>query len=237
MLGRNFGRDFLFFPEAAGRGAGLGGIFKDAEAIKLEVFDEVDEFLVLGGGFAGETGDEGGTERDAGDPVAEFLEKGFSLLAGDFAAHGEEDFIVDVLEGHVDVLDHVAALGKRFDHFIREAGGIGVHEADPALAGGFGNELVEGTEHAGEAFAGGVEADVFAVAGGVLADEVEFEGAIREEFFGFGENVRGVVWSQHAAADGRDGAEGATLVAAFGDAEVGRSGRGVRRRRAPSESV
>ena len=33
-----------------------------------------------------------------------------------------------------------------------------------------------------EAFARGVVADVVAVAGGVLADEVEFEGAVGEEF-------------------------------------------------------
>jgi len=71
------------FVEAAGGGAGLGRVFEDADVFEAEVGDEAEELFVLGVGFAGEAGDEGGAEGDAGDPVAEFAEKGFDLFAGD----------------------------------------------------------------------------------------------------------------------------------------------------------
>ena len=49
-------------------GAGLGEKFKDADVFEAEVGDEFEEFFVLGFGFGGEAGDEGGAEGDAGDP-------------------------------------------------------------------------------------------------------------------------------------------------------------------------
>ncbi len=127
---------------------GSGENSKTPTFSKLEVFDELEEFGVLGVGFGGEAGDEGGAEGDAGDPLAEFLEEGFDLVAGDLAAHGVEDLVVDVLEGHVDVFDEVAAVGEGADHVVGEAAGVGVHEAEPGAGGFFLDEFVEGFEHA-----------------------------------------------------------------------------------------
>ena len=73
---------------------------------------------MLGFGFAGEAGDEGGAEGHVGDPGAELVQEGFDLLARNFAAHGMQDVVVDVLQRHVDVLHDVTAVGERFDHFV-----------------------------------------------------------------------------------------------------------------------
>ncbi len=62
--------------------------------------------------------------------------------------------------------------------------------------------------------------DVVAVGGGVLADEVEFEYAVFEEGAGFAEDDLGGLGA-HFAPYGGDGAEGAFLVAALADAEIG----------------
>ena len=64
------------------------------------------------------------------------------------------------------------------------------------------------------------EAEVFAVAGGVLADEGDLADALRDEVFGLGDDGRHAARAE-LAAELRDDAEAAGVVAAFGDLDVG----------------
>ena len=94
-----------------------------------------------------------------------------------------------------------------------DAVGIGVEEAEPAEVGDAG----ECVEERGEAV---LEAKVFAVAGGVLADEGDFLDAAGDEGLGFGDDGLEAAGAEFSAQVGDD-AEGAGVVAAFGDLDVG----------------
>ena len=77
-----------------------------------------------------------------------------------------------------------------------------------------------------------MQTQVFAVAGGVLADQVDLAHALLEQARGFG-NHRFEAPAAELAAILRDHAEGAGMVAALGDLDVGEmpgvaSTRGVR---------
>jgi hypothetical protein len=88
---------------------------------------------------------------------------------------------------------------------------------------------IERLEHADEA---AVVADVHAEAGRVLADEVQLERAVGEQLPRLGDD-RLERLRAHLAADRRNGAEGAALVAPFGDPQV----RPVPRREAETTRV
>ena len=95
-----------------------------------------------------------------------------------------------------------------------DAVGIGVEEAQPAQAFDSG----EGVEQGGEAV---FEAEIFAVAGGVLADEGDLLDAAGDKLLGLGDDGLEAAGAEFAAQIGDD-AEGARVVAAFGDFDVGR---------------
>ncbi len=100
-----------------------------------------------------------------------------------------------------------------------DAVGVGVEEAQPAQAFDAGERV----EQRGKAV---FEAEVFAVAGGVLADEGDFLDAAGDELLGFGDDGLEAAGAEFAAQVGDD-AEGAGVVAALGDFDVGRGfGRG-----------
>ncbi len=198
----DFGGNGGSVVQSARGGAGFRGELEDADVFEAKAADKFQQFLVLLFGFGGEAGDEGGAERDAGDPFAELAEEGFDLIARHLAAHGVEDLIVDMLQRHVDVFHDVAAIGERFDHVIGEATRVSIHQPQPRPGRFLGDKFIERAEHSAEAFPGRVKADVFAVAGRVLADEVEFNRAIRKQFFGFAQNVA-ERFGSHAAADAK----------------------------------
>ena len=94
---------------------------------------------------------------------------------------------------------------------------ISVEKAQPAQAVDAG----EFVEQRGETV---LEAEVFAVAGGVLADERNLLDAARNELLGFGDDGLETPRAEFAAQVGDD-AEGAGVVAALGDFDVGRCAR------------
>ncbi len=156
--------------------------------------------------------------------------------AGDIATHQLEHAVGAVLEGDVEVGQQVALvgeLGEGVDDLVREVGRVGVHHAKPAAPDLLGDCFVEVAQQLGQPRAELVfaldlpepHADVVAVACGVLADHEHLERAVAHEFACFFDDaVFGL--GAHLAADGWDGAEGAVLVAALGDAEVGVVARG-----------
>jgi len=99
------------------------------------------------------------SDRHAGDAIAE-LEHQVALLARlDVAAHGREHAVRAVLEGMsmygttrplrcLPVFSQ-PELCDGVDHGVGEVGGVGVHEADPAVDAGFGEGVGDGLRTAG----------------------------------------------------------------------------------------
>jgi hypothetical protein len=109
-------------------------------------------------------------------------------------------------------------MGVGGDGFKQDGGdavGVGVEEADPLFVRGF--DFGEAGEEGGEAV---FEAEVFAIAGDVLADEVDFADAIVEQAAGFEDDAFKAAAAELAAELGDD-AEGAGVIAALGDFDVG----------------
>ena len=123
-----------------------------------------------------------------------------------------------VLQGNVDVAAEARVSGEHFQQARRDLVGIGVEEADPAEI----LDLGELFEQRGEAV---LDAEVFAEAGCVLPDEIDFAHALRGQALGLGDD-RGDGAGAELAAQLRNDAEGAGMIAAFGDLDVG----GVARR-------
>ncbi len=196
-----------------GGGTFFGGVSECAEAFELEFFDAFGEGFEGFGGFAGEADDHGGAQDDVGHGGAQCGEAFSQGGVAGGAAHGFEDGGVEVLEGDVDVVADFRLTGDELDQVVGEAGGVEVEEADPEVAG----YVAESGEEVAEV---GVVVEVGAVGGDVLGDEVDFFGSGGDEGLGFvDEQVGGDAGV--GAFHGGYGAEGACVVAAVGDFEVG----------------
>lgn len=205
------------------------GVLEDAAAFEFEGLDEVEEFLVVLFGFAGEAGDEGGADGEIRDAVAHALEEVADVFPVGLAVHLVEHVVGDVLQGNIDIAGDFGTLGDGLDEFIGPMRGVGVEEADPEVA----FEFIESAEEGGEGFASGrVDAGggfgalaealplVHAKVSGVLGDEIDFLHALGDEAFRFAHD--GVLGAGTVlAANLWDDAEGAGVVAAFGDLDVG----------------
>ena len=130
------------------------------------------------------------------------------------ALHTFEDIAGGVLEGDVDVLNERLVSGDGFEEDGGDAVGICVEKANPFFVGCF--DFGEAGEEGGEAV---FEAEIFAVTGDVLADEVDFADAFVEEATGFEDEAFEAAAAEVTAELGDD-AEGAGVVAAFGDFNV-----------------
>ena len=118
-----------------------------------------------------------------------------------------------MLEGQVEVVANVVVAGDGFEEAAGDAVGIGVEEAEPAEVGDLGERVEELRQAV-------LEAEVFAVARGVLTDEGDLAGAAGDELLGFGDDRFKSARAEFAAKVGND-AEGAGMVAALGDFDVG----------------
>jgi hypothetical protein len=133
------------------------------------------------------------------------------------------------LQGNINIARDFGALRDRLNEFVGPVGGVGVKEADPEIT----FEPVESAKEGGEGFsASGIDAGgglgavaealpfVHAKVGRVLRDEVDFLHALGDEALGFADD--GFLGAgTMLAADLGDDAEGAGVVAAFGDFDVG----------------
>src|ERR1035438_5117378 len=172
------------------------------------------------GGFAGEAHDEAGADGDAGNGAADALDQLEENIARSSALHALKDAGAGVLERHVDVLGERGVFGDGVEQALGDLIRIGVEEADPLL--GRGVDLREAGEQIGQAV---VEPEILAVAGGVLADQVDLADALLEEAGGLGDYGFEAPAAESAAIL-RNHAEGARVIAAFGDLHVGEMVRG-----------
>jgi hypothetical protein len=114
-----------------------------------------------------------------------------------------------VLEWKVEIFADVVMLGNGLEKFAGDAVRVGVEEAEPAQVGDLGKRV----EESGEAV---FETEVFAVTGGVLTDEGDLADAAGDELLSFGDDGFKAARTEFSAEVGDD-AEGAGVVAAFGD--------------------
>ena len=141
-----------------------------------------------------------------GDELEEYLRRAAALHALEHRGRG-------VLQGNVNVAAQARVRGEHFKQARGDLVGIGVEETDPAEI----LDLRELFEQRGEAI---LNAEVFAEAGCVLPDEVDFAHALGGEALGLDDD-RGDGARAELAAELRNDAEGAGMIAAFGNLDVG----------------
>lgn len=184
-----------------------------AQGVEFRGFDKVQQFGELLIGFAGVADDGGGSQGHVRHGETQLVDELYCVLFGIGPPHGFEDIVVDMLDGHVDIVDDFVTFGDGPDEGVVDAGRIQVHQANPFQGG----ELFQFVDELDEAV---FELAVPAVIVAVLGDEVQLDGAESDQFLRLvQDHVRR--FAAEAAADGGDGAEGALTVAAFADTQVG----------------
>jgi hypothetical protein len=118
-------------------------------------------------------------------------------------------FLRMVLDGQVEVGHHLFVALHGGDEFIGDALRVGVHDADPFQPRHLVQLVQQLTDAAGLA-------PVLAVGGGVLRHNNKLLHALTGQPAGFG-NAVGHIAAVQRAADARDGAVVAAVVAALGD--------------------
>ena len=133
---------------------------------------------------------------------------------------------MNVLEGHVDVADHLRIAGDGGDHVVAPVSGMGVEQANPELARD-GAERVEQGGQPGSprlvdrlARTGFLLPEIHAVVGGVLADEVDLLHARGDETLDLPDHRLDGAAAVATAHPGDD-AEGAGVIASLGDLHIG----------------
>ena len=224
-----------------GVGPFLVRVGEDADRVEAGRAHELLQRLELLVRLAGEADDERGADAGAGERAPQLLELPQVALRVAGAAHPPQRRRVRVLQRHVHVLDDPRRpLGERREQLGRDAARIEVVHADPR------RRFVEPRRGAQEPREAVGEAEVAAVGGGVLRHEAGLGDPLPREAPQLVEHVVERAGA-HLAAEARDGAEGAGLVAPFGDLDVGaprraddaaaRVGRGEQRARGAARGV
>src|SRR5580704_9376087 len=118
-----------------------------------------------------------------------------------------------MLQGHVEIFREARMRCDRVEQARRDAVRVAIKEANPIEI----FNLREALEEDGEAVA---EAEIFAVESGVLPDQGNFADARGGEIFGFAHDGLEAAAAEFAAQL-RNYAEGAGMIAAFVDFDVG----------------
>ena len=200
-------------------------VFEAANPVQFRLVDEVQQHLELLLGLAGEADDEGGAQGDLGADLAPLLDALQGALDGAGALHQFEDARAGVLQRDVEVGEDLA-VAHQGDDVIHVRVRVDVVQAHPHAE--LGQLLAQG-HHAGLDRHAVVEAGavlhVHAVGGGVLGDHQDLLHASLFQALGFGQYFADGAAHQ-IPAHGGDDAEGAAVVAAFGNLEIGVVARG-----------
>ena len=213
-------------------------VTEHAQALEFRFADEGFEFGDVGLGFTGEADDKRGAYGDAGNARADAFDEIADVVTAGLALHGTEHVVADVLERDVDVAGDLRALGDGADELVAPMRGVRVKQANPEITFD-GVEFAQERRECGAARRidgcariGALFPSVHAEEGGVLGNEIELFHAFFDELAGLGDDAFDGATAV-AAADLRDDAERARMVAALGDFHV----RGVLRREAETRGV
>lgn len=198
-----------------GTGGGrLVGVREDADVIELDLGYEVVQAPELLVGLAGEAHDECGTEHRAVELLPGIAEDAPIQVHVARARHRAQDVRVGVLDRHVQVRHAGGRLGHRIDQPEDELAGVDVEHAKPAQC-----RYLLG-DQADEPRQAVLDAEVGSVADGVLRDQDNLLDSSVDQLPDLAHHIERSL-AGLAALDERDGAEGACVIAAVGDLDVG----------------
>ena len=149
-------------------------VFEAADAIDLGFFEPVEQIGKIGIGLAGEADDEGRAQRQLRTLLAPLLDPRQRLVLRGRALHGLEDFRARVLEGDIEIGQHLA-LGHQADDLVDMRVGVDILQPHPGaeLAEFFGEVEEFGADLAVLPRALGIF-DIDAVGRGVLRNDQQF---------------------------------------------------------------
>ena len=165
----------------------------------------------------GQAGDEAGAQHHAGDLRPQRFHHGQQPRVGLPAAHGLQNRVVAVLNGHVDVLADLRLRRDGVDQLVGDGVGIKVVQADPVEI-----QLAQLTQQLRQLL---LAIEVHAVAGDILRDDDALFHAVRRQGTSFGQNVLHGAAAVAAPQLGDD-AVGTAVGAALGNAQIGDVGGG-----------
>ena len=201
------------------RGVLLLRVGEAAEALKLHLLDELGKLGEVRFGLAREAGDQRRAQRDARDLLPDLPHQRREARTVAAAVHRLQNPARRVLQRQVDVFDDLFLFGDRVEQLVGDRVRVAVQHADPV-------QLLDSAQAAQQLCERIFAVQVEPVARRILRDEDQLLRAV------FNERARLLLDALHraaavAAADQRDRAVGAAVVAALGDLEV----REVARRR------
>ena len=123
-------------PRRKGRGRRslFAGVGEDPEVVETDLPDEGEEVLEPPRGLPREAHDERGPQGDAGDDRPGRADDLPDQRAVAPPVHGREDRVVAVLDGDVEVVADLLLIRDRPEELFRQAGRVGIEEADPGEA-------------------------------------------------------------------------------------------------------
>src|ERR1017187_4387390 len=214
-------------------------ISEHAQSLEPRLPNEPEQVLKVGLCLTGETDDERGAQRDAGNALSNAANEVHDILAGSLATHPLEHVLVNVLKGNINIARDLWALGNGANQLIRPMRRMRVEQTEPELTGQ-GIQLVQqGANGGGLGWerlhrcvelrgrgnrSAAVRAQVQTVVSRVLRDQVQFLDAVGNQRLGVRDQVRlrtAAVGPSHA----RNDAEAARMIASFRDLEVGEMAR------------
>ncbi len=217
-------RDFVQ-AQVVGRCTFHWRILEAADAIELGFGEPVEQVLEVFFGLAGEADDEGRANDQFRALLAPLLDARQGLVFEGRAFHRLEHFRAGVLERDIQVRQDLAGSHQR-DHVVDVRVRVHVVQTNP---GAQAAECFTQLQHARLDRAAvpevGLVLDVDAIGAGVLGDHQNFLDAGLDQTLGFAQHFAHRAADQ-LAAHRRDDAEAATVVAAFGNLQVGVVARG-----------
>ena len=191
-------------------------VFEAADAVEAGFFQEVEQHLEIVFRFAREADDKGRTQGEFGTNFTPLLDARQLAVSGARAFHHFENTRAGVLQRNIEIRQNFAFRHQR-DYIINVRVRIDVVQAHPDTEL---RQLFAQANHAGFDRHAVVEAaamfDINAVGGGVLRDHQQLFDPGIGQAFGFRQHFANRTADQ-IAAHGRDDAEGAAMVAAFGN--------------------
>ena len=206
--------------EVIGLGAGDGLVLEAADTLEARFAQPGQEIFEIVLGLAGEADDEGGADGDVRADLPPGGQAVQHLLLIGRAAHGLEHSGRGVLEGNVEVGKDLARGHQRDDVIHMRVGIDIVHPHPGAEVAQFLGHVVELRAHLAAVELRRPILDVDAIGAGVLADDQQFLDAGLDQPLGLVEH-RGHGAGNEIAADRGDDAEGAAVVAALGNLQIG----------------
>src|SRR5262249_32033450 len=189
-------------------------VAETADAVELCIIEPVEQRVEIRFGLAGETDDEGRTDRELRAGLPPLRDPRQRLFLRCRAAHAAEDTLRRMLKRDVQVGQDLA-LRHELDRLVHMGGGIVVMQENPdaEIPDSLGNVEKPGSDLASLPFACGIF-NVAAVSRSVLRDDEELLDPGGDETLGFAQDVASRSRHETSSQLGND-AERTTIVAAL----------------------